>query len=94
MVRNRHAPPLTLAIALATHGATLTVATIVDEATAIAQSASAMTAYDPTPLMMYWTIKELALLDDAVAQCRTAKVVPGIDMVHDTPVRRNPLGDR
>lgn len=77
---------LMLAIALAKRGAALTVATIVDEATVIAQSASATTAYDPTPLMDVLDDQGLALLDDAVAQCRTAKVVPGLDMVHDTPV--------
>jgi nucleotide-binding universal stress UspA family protein len=77
---------LKLAVALAAGGAKLTVATVVNEMAVIAQSATTMMVYDPTPLMDALDSQGKALLDDAVAFCGAAKVTVAVQLVHDTPV--------
>ena len=77
---------LKLATSLVTGGAKLTVATVVNEMAVIAQSATTMMVYDPTPLMDALDSQGKALLDDATAFCRAANVTPAVQLVHDTPV--------
>jgi nucleotide-binding universal stress UspA family protein len=77
---------LTLAIALARRGAALAIVTIVDETPVMAQSATTLVAFDPTPLMDALDSEGHALLDDAKAQCQAANVTPVVEIVHDRPV--------
>ena len=77
---------LTAAIGLAKRGAAVTIVTIVDETPVIAQTATTMIAYDPTPLMDALDAQGTALLNDAAAQCLAAGVTPTLTTVHDRPV--------
>jgi nucleotide-binding universal stress UspA family protein len=77
---------LKLAAVLAANGAALTVVNVVNETAVIAQSATTMMVYDPTPLMEALDAQGAALLDDAKAFCRDANVTPATKIVHDTPI--------
>jgi nucleotide-binding universal stress UspA family protein len=77
---------LQLALAALTPGATLTVLTVVDEAPVIAQSATTVMAYDPTPLFEALDAQATAVLADASARCKAAGVTPATETVHDGPV--------
>lgn len=59
---------------------------VIDETAVTVQSATAMTVYDPTPLMEALDARGSALLDDAAGQCRTHNVVSKMQIVHDMPV--------
>jgi len=77
---------LRLAIGLAQQGAALSIVTIVDETPLMAQSATTVVAFDPTPLMNALDAEGHALLEDAAAQCRAASVTPTLAAVHERPV--------
>ena len=77
---------LTTAIALAQPGTTVTIVTVVDETTVIAQTASTMLAFDATALIEALDQQGAALLDDAQAQCRSVHVTAAVQLVHATPV--------
>jgi nucleotide-binding universal stress UspA family protein len=77
---------LRLAIRIAAHGATISIATIVDETPVMAQSASAMAFYDTTPLLEALDAQGRALLEDAAAQCRAATIEPVLLSAHDRPI--------
>jgi nucleotide-binding universal stress UspA family protein len=77
---------LQLALAALTPGARLTVLTVVDEAPVIAQSATTVMAYDPTPLFEALDAQATAVLADATERCKAAGVTPVTETVHDGPV--------
>jgi len=77
---------LALALELLAPGAKLTVLTVVDEAPVIAQSATTVMAYDPTPLFEALDAGGRSLLSDAAAACALAHVTPETVIVHDGPV--------
>lgn len=77
---------LTLAIELARSGATLAVVNVVDEAGVIAETASTISAYDPTPLLEALDAEGHDVLAAAEAQCRAAGVTATTELVHDTTV--------
>ncbi len=77
---------LALAIGVLAPGAKLTVLTVVDEAPLMAQSATAVMAYDPTPLFEALDAQAKAVLADAHATCRTTGVTVTTETIHDTPV--------
>ena len=77
---------LGLALAALAPGATLTLLTVVDEAPVIAQSATTVMAYDPTPLFEALDAQATAVLHDATATCAAAGVTAVTETVHDSPV--------
>jgi nucleotide-binding universal stress UspA family protein len=77
---------LELALVALRPGATLTVVTVIDESPVIAQSATTVMAYDPTPLFEALETQAKALLAEAVAQCLRCNVVPRTEMIHEKPV--------
>jgi nucleotide-binding universal stress UspA family protein len=74
------------ALALKEHIATFVVVTVVDETPVISQSATTVTAYDPTPLFEALDEQGRAVLADAAARCAAAGVSPVTEIVHDAPV--------
>jgi nucleotide-binding universal stress UspA family protein len=74
------------ALALKEGASTIVVVTIVDETPIISQSATTVTAYDPTPLFEALDEQGKAVLADAVARCAAANVTPSTELVHDAPV--------
>lgn len=77
---------LKLAIEIAQLDVPLVLVTIVDETALIADSASTMVAFDPTPLMDELDANGRSMLDEAMAECRAAGVAPTAHIVHDKPV--------
>jgi nucleotide-binding universal stress UspA family protein len=77
---------LAAAIALATHGVGLVIASVVDETPLIADASGTMAAYDPTPIMDELDAQGRALLDEAVKQCYEGGVDAAKHLVHDKPV--------
>jgi nucleotide-binding universal stress UspA family protein len=77
---------LALALSLIGPDTTLTVLTVVNEAPIMAESATTVMAYDPTPLFEELDAQGRALIADAVARCDLAKVTPVTEIVHDMPV--------
>ncbi len=77
---------LGLAIAAGVRGATLRVLTVVDEAPVIAQSATTMMAFDPTPIFAALDDAARARLTVAAATCTAAGVHATTELVHETPV--------
>jgi nucleotide-binding universal stress UspA family protein len=77
---------LRAAIALGVLGAKLYLTTVVDETALIADSASTMTAYDPSPIMDELDARGKDLLDEAKTQCRASGVEASSSIVHDRPV--------
>jgi len=74
------------ALALKDHITTFVVVTVVDETPVISQSATTVTAYDPTPLFEALDEQGRAVLADASARCAAAGVSPVTEIVHDAPV--------
>jgi nucleotide-binding universal stress UspA family protein len=77
---------LALGLVALAPGGTLTVLTVVDEAPVIAQSATTVMAYDPTPLFEALDAQARAVQAEAAAICTTAGRTPAGAIVHDTPV--------
>jgi len=77
---------LALALIALAPGGKLTVLTVVDEAPVIAQSATTVMAYDPTPLFEALDAQARVEQSDAAAICTAAGVTAAGDIVHDTPV--------
>jgi nucleotide-binding universal stress UspA family protein len=65
---------------------TFVIVTVVDETPVISQSATTVTAYDPTPLFEALDEQGRAVLADATARCAEAGVTPLTEIVHDAPV--------
>lgn len=80
------AAALTLGIELARHGSTLVIVNVVDEAGVIAETASTISAYDPTPLLEALDSEGRALLAEAEKQCREAGATVTTEIVHDTTI--------
>jgi nucleotide-binding universal stress UspA family protein len=74
------------ALALKAGATKIVVVSIVDETPIISQSATTVTAYDPTPLFEALDEQGKAVLADAVARCTAANVTPLTELVHDAPV--------
>jgi nucleotide-binding universal stress UspA family protein len=74
------------ALALGPNAGAIVVVTIVDETPIISQSATTVTAYDPTPLFEALDEQARAVLADATARCTAAGVTPRTEIVHDAPV--------
>jgi nucleotide-binding universal stress UspA family protein len=77
---------LTQALVLLQATARLIVLTVVNEAPVMAESGSAMVAYDPTPLLEALDEEGRVRLADAVSRCAAAKVTPITEIGHDLPV--------
>jgi nucleotide-binding universal stress UspA family protein len=77
---------LRLAITLAKAGASITIASVVDEQALVAQSATSVVAFDPTPIMDALDEQARAILADANFQCKTAHLTATLETVHDSPV--------
>jgi nucleotide-binding universal stress UspA family protein len=77
---------LSLALALASAGATLTILNVVDETPVMNASASSVMAYDPTPLFEALDVQGRTLLAEATARCANATIRPKTALVHDRPV--------
>ncbi len=77
---------IALACSVMTPAAKLTVLAVVDEAPLIAQSATTVMAYDPTPLLAALDEEGNALLADAIALCASDGIVAHAALVHDLPV--------
>jgi nucleotide-binding universal stress UspA family protein len=77
---------LRAAIAVGLMGAKLHLTTVVDETALIADSASTMTAYDPSPIMEELDARGKDLLEEAMTQCRASGVEATSGLVHDRPV--------
>jgi nucleotide-binding universal stress UspA family protein len=74
------------AIAVAKDGARITVVNVVDASGIIAQSSAPTVALDPGPLIEALDRQARALLADANALCVAARIVPSLEIVHDTAV--------
>jgi nucleotide-binding universal stress UspA family protein len=74
------------ALALKEGAHRIVIATIVDETPIISQSATTVTAYDPTPLFEALDEQGKAVLADAAVRCAAANVTPLTEIVHDAPV--------
>jgi nucleotide-binding universal stress UspA family protein len=74
------------ALALKEGACTIVVVTIVDETPIISQSATTVTAYDPTPLFEALDEQGRAVLADAESRCAAAGITPVTELVHDAPV--------
>jgi nucleotide-binding universal stress UspA family protein len=77
---------IALACSVMTPAGTLTVLAVVDEAPLIAESATTVMAYDPTPLLAALDEEGTAFLADAVALCAIDGIVAHAALVHDLPV--------
>jgi nucleotide-binding universal stress UspA family protein len=74
------------AMELARAGAAIVVANIVDETPIITQSATTVAVYDPTPMMEALDEQARAVLGEAEASGRAARVEPVVVLIHETPV--------
>lgn len=74
------------ALALKERVTTFVLVTVVDETPVISQSATTVTAYDPTPLFEALDEQGRAVLADGAARCAAAGVTAVTEIVHDAPV--------
>lgn len=77
---------LALALSIVPVPARFVIVTAVDESPVFGESAAALVAYDPTPLLEALDARGKAFLAEAVHRCAAAKVTPVTELVHDTPV--------
>jgi nucleotide-binding universal stress UspA family protein len=77
---------LTYGLALARTGAALDLVYVVDERPLIAQTATTVAAFDPTPLLEALDAQAEAIANDAQRRCRDAHVQASSTIVHELPV--------
>jgi nucleotide-binding universal stress UspA family protein len=77
---------LEYAIALGRTGASVDLVNVVDEIPIVSQSATTVSAFDPTPLLEALDAQGHAVLAAAAARCREAGITPTEQFVRDVPV--------